>query len=55
MLNTTPIIDYARTQTTGSSGNAYAYAFGLVWASMSDAQQTKLIKYVQAEMKKEAN
>lgn len=45
MLDSTPLIEFAKTQ-TGEYGNAYAYAFGVVWAGLSEKEQKKILKQI---------
>lgn len=44
MLDSRPLIKYAETQAMGSSG--YPYAFGWVWATLSEKQQKAILKEV---------
>ena len=54
-MDSTPLIEYGRTQSAGGSG--YPYAFGWVWATLSERQQKAILKEVArlvAEEEKEA-
>ena len=43
-MDSTPLIKYAETQSIGGSG--YPYAFGWVWATLSEKDQKAILKEV---------
>jgi hypothetical protein len=45
MLDSTPLIEFAKNQ-VGEYGNAYAYAFGVAWAGLSEKEQKKILKQI---------
>lgn len=45
MLDSTPLIEFAKTQ-TGEYGNPYAFAFGVAWAGLSEREQKKILKQI---------
>ncbi len=50
-MDSTPLIEYGRTQSAGGSG--YPYAFGWVWATLSERQQKAILKEVARLMAEE--
>jgi hypothetical protein len=49
-IHSDAVIEYAKTKSGDDIAMAYAYAFGMVWAFLSDEQKTYILKHVATQM-----
>lgn len=47
-MSSDSFMEYAKERVSG--GNAYAFAFGMVWTSLTEAQQKDLIQYAEKKL-----
>ncbi len=51
MVNSDIMIEYARERVgTGPYASPYAFAFGMVWTSLTEAQQKDLVAYAEQKL-----
>jgi len=47
-MSSDSFMEYAKERVNG--GNAYAFAFGMVWTSLTEAQRKDLIQYAEKKL-----
>lgn len=49
-IHSDAVIEYAKTKSGDDNAMAYAYAFGMAWAFLSDEQKNYILNHVATQM-----